>query len=52
MKNYRYKNYALGEKVGEVIKQYADGSLTAEQERELRKAGFKLKGILSEKNGG
>ena len=41
-KSYRYKNYALGEKVSEVIGQYADGSLTAEQERELRQAGFKF----------
>ena len=41
-RSYRYKNYALGEKVSEVIRQYADGSLTAEQERELRKAGFKF----------
>lgn len=39
-KSYRYKNYALGEKVSEVIRQYVDGSLTAEQERDLRKAGF------------
>ena len=30
-----YKSYALGEKVSEVIKQYAEGSLTAEQERNL-----------------
>ena len=41
-RNYRYKNYALGEKVSEVIEQYADGSLTAEQERNLRQAGFKF----------
>lgn len=41
-RNYRYKNYALGEKVSEVIKQYVEGSLTAEQERDLRKAGFKF----------
>ena len=41
-RSYRYKNYALGEKVSEVIRQYADGSLTAEQERDLRKAGFKF----------
>jgi len=41
-KSYRYKNYALGEKVREVIEQYADGSLSAEQERDLRKAGFKF----------
>lgn len=39
-RGYRYKNYAIGEKVSEVIRQYADESLTAEQERELRKAGF------------
>lgn len=41
-KNYRYKKYALGEKVSEVIRQYADGSLSAEQERDLRKAGFRF----------
>lgn len=41
-KNYRYKNYALGEKVNKVIQQYADGSLTTEQERDLRQAGFKF----------
>ena len=41
-KSYRYKNYALGEKVREVIQQYADGSLSAEQERDLRKIGFKF----------
>lgn len=41
-RNYRYKNYALGEKVGNVIEQYGNGSLTAEQERELRKAGFQF----------
>ncbi len=39
-RSYRYKNYALGEKVSEVIRQYTDGSLTAELERDLRKAGF------------
>ena len=41
-RSYRYKNYALGEKVSEVIRQYADGSLTEEQERDLRKVGFKF----------
>ena len=41
-RNYRYKNYALGEKVREVIRQYADGSLSAEKERDLRQAGFKF----------
>ena len=45
-KSYRYKNYALGEKVREVIEQYADGSLTTEQERDLRKAGFKFNKII------
>lgn len=41
-KSYRYKNYALGEAVNKVIGQYADGSLTSEQERDLRKTGFKF----------
>lgn len=41
-RNYRYKNYALGEKVREVIQQYANGRLTTEQERNLRQAGFKF----------
>lgn len=41
-KNYRYKNYALGEKVRKVIEQYADGSLSAEKERNLRQTGFKF----------
>lgn len=41
-KSYRYKKYELGERVREVIEQYADGSLSAEQERDLRKAGFKF----------
>lgn len=41
-KSYRYKNYALGEKVRNVIDQYADGRITAEQERNLRKIGFKF----------
>lgn len=45
-RNYRYKNYALGEKVGQAIQQYADGSLTVEQERDLRKAGFKFNRII------
>lgn len=46
-KNYRYKNYALGEKVGQAIQQYADGSLTVEQERDLRKAGFQFNRIIN-----
>lgn len=41
-KNYRYKNYALGEMVRNVIEQYADGRLTTEQERDLRRTGFKF----------
>lgn len=41
-RNYRYKNYALGEKVSEMIEQYAEGSLSAEHERDLRQAGFKF----------
>lgn len=45
-KNYRYKNYALGEKVGQVIQRYGDGNLTAEQEMDLRKAGFKFNRII------
>lgn len=45
-RNYKYKNYALGEKVSKVIGQYADGSLSAEQEMELRKAGFQFNKII------
>lgn len=45
-KNYRYKNYALGEQVSKVIGQYADGSLSAEKERDLRKAGFQFNKII------
>lgn len=41
-KNYRYKKYALGEKVGNIIQQYGEGKLTTEQERDLRKTGFKF----------
>ena len=41
-RNYKYKNYALGEKVGNAIEQYGDGRLTKEQEKDLRKAGFKF----------
>lgn len=45
-KNYTYKNYALGEQVNKVIGQYADGSLSAEKERDLRKAGFLFNKII------
>ncbi len=41
-KSYRYKNYALGEKVREIIEQYAEGRLSGEKERDLRQAGFKF----------
>ena len=41
-RNYRYKNYPLGEEVGKVIQQYGEGKLSVEQERDLRKAGFKF----------
>lgn len=45
-RSYRYKNYALGEKVSEVIRQYADGSLTEVQESDLRKVGFKFNRLI------
>lgn len=45
-KNYRYKNYALGEKVSKVIMQYGEERLIAEQERDLRKVGFKFSKII------
>ena len=48
-KNYRYNNYALGEKVREVIRQYADGSLSTEKERDLRQ-GLSLIYISNRKN--
>jgi len=41
-KNYRYKNYALGERVREVIGQYAEGKLMSWQEKDLRNAGFRF----------
>lgn len=41
-RNYIYKNYHLGEKVGLAIQQYGAGKLTKEQEMDLRKAGFKF----------
>lgn len=37
-----WRSSALGEKVREVIQQYADGSLSAEQERDLRQTWFKF----------
>lgn len=41
-RNYRYKNYSLGVKVNEIIKQYGEGKLTSWQEKDLRQAGFKF----------
>lgn len=45
-RNYRYKNYPLGEKVGWAIQQYGEGRLTGEQEKDLRKAGFKFSRVI------
>lgn len=42
-RNYRYKNYALGEQVENAIRQFADGSLTEEKEEDLRRAGFQFR---------
>ena len=45
-RNYIYKNYHLGEKVGWAIQQYGEGKLTKEQEIDLRKAGFKFNRVI------
>lgn len=45
-RNYRYKNYALGEQVNKVILQYGEGKLTKEQEKNLRDAGFKFNRVI------
>jgi len=45
-RNYRYKNYSLGEHVGDVIQQYGEGKLTQAQERDLRSIGFKFNRII------
>lgn len=45
-RNYIYKNYALGEKVGWAIQQYGEGRLTKEQERDLRRTGFKFNRVI------
>lgn len=45
-RNYRYKNYALGEKVGNVIEQYGNGNLMAWQEKDLRNAGFRFSRVI------
>lgn len=45
-RNYRYKNYPLGEKVGSVIQWYGEGKLTSWQEKDLRDAGFKFNRVI------
>lgn len=45
-RNYRYKNYALGEKVGSTIQQYGEGKLASWQEKDLRDAGFKFSRVI------
>lgn len=45
-RNYRYKNYPLGEQVGLAIQQYGEGKLTREQEKDLRDAGFKFNRVI------
>lgn len=45
-RNYRYKNYALGERVGLAIQQYGEGKLTREQEKDLRDTGFKFSRVI------
>lgn len=45
-RNYRYKNYALGEQVNSVIQKYGEGKLTQTQEKDLRSIGFKFNRII------
>jgi len=45
-RNYRYKNYALGEQVSKIILQYGEGRLSREQEKDLRDAGFKFNRVI------
>lgn len=45
-RNYRYKNYALGEQVSDVIQKYGEGRLTQAQEKDLRSIGFKFNRII------
>lgn len=45
-RNYRYKNYPLGEKVNDAIQKYGEGKLTRGQEKDLRSIGFKFNKIL------
>lgn len=45
-RNYRYKNYPLGENVGNAIQQYGEGKLASWQEKDLRNAGFKFSRVI------
>lgn len=45
-RNYRYKNFPLGEQVGDVIQRYGEGRLTQAQEKDLRSIGFKFNRII------
>lgn len=45
-RNYRYKNYPLGEEVGSAIKRYGEGKLASWQEEDLREAGFKFNRVV------
>jgi len=45
-RNYRYKNYALGEQVSKIILQFGEGRLAREQEKDLRNAGFKFNRVI------
>lgn len=45
-RNYRYKNFPLGEQIGDVIQRYGEGKLTQAQERDLRSIGFKFNRII------
>ena len=45
-RNYRYKNFPLGERVSDVIQRYGEGRLTREQEKDLRNAGFKFNRVI------
>lgn len=45
-RNYRYKNFPLGEQIGDVIQRYGEGRLTQAQEKDLRSIGFKFNRII------
>lgn len=42
-KDFKYKNYPLGERVYEVIEQYLNGTLSEEKIKQLTKIGFKFR---------